>query len=87
MDDVNARIDAQVAIWDIRAGGMCLSPNERTPQLLRLYLCEDVRFVLDRDAPDTAGQAAAMRRLAELATEAAEDLERHAAERKVPGDE
>jgi hypothetical protein len=87
VDDVNARIDAQVAIWHIRAGGMKLSPNESSPALLRLQVCEDVRFVLDRDAADTAGQAAAMRRLAELATEAAEDLERHAAERKVPGNE
>lgn len=77
-------VAANVSIWNIRPGGMTLTPNEHTPQLLRLHLCDDARIVLDREAHDTAQQAEAMRVLARLATEAAEDLERHAAERKVP---
>ena len=81
MADGETEIHNDVSIWHIRAGGMRLSPNDQTPQLLRLYLCEEVRLVLDRDAADTAEQAAAMRRLAGLAAEAAEDLERAAAAR------
>jgi hypothetical protein len=77
------RVNADVSIWHIRAGGMQLTPNKTAPHLLRLDICEDVRIVLDRDAADTAEQAAAMRELARLATEAAEDLER-AMEGKVP---
>jgi hypothetical protein len=72
-----AEVTANVSIWHIRAGDMELTPNEQAPQLLRLDVCEDVRIVLDRDSADTAEQAAAMRRLAELAAEAAQDLERH----------
>ena len=74
-----AETTAYVVIWHIRAGEIKLVPNKQAPQLLRLELCDDVHITLDRDAPDTAGQAAAMRKLARLATEAAEDLERHAA--------
>jgi hypothetical protein len=73
-----ADITANVSIWDIRAGDMALTPNEQAPELLRLILCEDVRIVLRRDRETAAGQAAAMRELARLATEAAEDLEKAA---------
>lgn len=75
-------VNASVAIWSIRSEGMALTGNPKAPHLLRLDICEDVRIVLARDGDDTAGQAVAMRKLAELATEAAEDLERWAAERK-----
>ena len=78
----DTEVDATVAIWNIRASGMALSPNPGAPHLLRLDICEGVRIVLDRDAADTAEQAEAMRVLARLATEAAEDLERGAAGRK-----
>ena len=78
----DTEVNASIAIWKIRASGMALSPNPGTPHLLRLDLCDGVRIVLNRDAADTAEQAEAMRELARLATEAAEDLERGAAGRK-----
>lgn len=70
-----ADVEASAAIWDIRAEEITLTPNEKAPHLLRLELCDEVRIVLssDRDVPE---QAAAMRRLAQLATEAAEELDR-----------
>jgi hypothetical protein len=75
-----ADITANVSIWDIRAEDMALTPNEQAPELLRLDICEDVRIVLRRHRETAAGQAAAMRELARLATEAAEDLEKAAAQ-------
>ena len=75
MAEHKTEVHASFAVWHIRAGDMALTPNPSTPQLLRLNICEDVRIILDRDTSDTAEQAAAMRELARLATEAAEDLE------------
>ena len=72
-------VTASIAIWNIRAEDITVTPNEKAPHLLRLNLCDDVRIVLDRDAADAAGQAAAMRKLARLATEVAEELELQAA--------
>jgi hypothetical protein len=74
-------VTAHIAIWHIRAEDMALTENKNDPRLLRLDVCEDVRIVLDRnDDPRIAEQAAAMRELARLATAAAEDLERQAAD-------
>lgn len=79
MSDTPTEILTNVGIWHIRAGGMALKPNDKAPQLLRLNICEDVGIVLNRDADDTALQAEAMRELAGLASQAAEDLEGHIA--------
>jgi hypothetical protein len=72
-------ITANISIWNVRADSISLEQNSQAPKLFRLQLCNDVGIILDRDAADIAGQAAAMRELARLATEAAEDLEKAAA--------
>ena len=79
-----AEVTAYASVWHPRAGEMRLRQNEKAPQLFRLELCMDVQVVLDRGAADVAEQAAAMRELARLATEAAEDLERRMTE---PGED
>lgn len=79
-----AEIQGSFAVWHLRAEDVKLVPNPMNPRLLALYFDRSARIVLDRGAADTAEQAAAMRRLARLAAEAAEDLERAAAAR--PGD-
>jgi hypothetical protein len=62
-------------LWHIRAGDITLTPRPGVPSLLRLDLGGGVRIMLDSAADDSAGLAAAMRRLAEVAAEAAEQLE------------
>jgi hypothetical protein len=63
----------------LRAEDITLTPNRQAPSLLRLELGNDVHVVFDSAADDTAEQAAAMRKLARLAAEAAEELERRTA--------
>lgn len=80
-----AEVTASVAVWDIRAGDIALSPNEKSPGMLRLHLTEDVRLIIGGSSGDAAAEAEAMRRLEAVAAEAAEELERRVAE-KAPGD-
>ena len=68
-------VTASISIWHARAAAMRIEQNQTTPPLFRLQLCDDVSIILDREAGDAGEQAAAMRRLAELATQAAADLE------------
>jgi hypothetical protein len=71
-----ADIETSVAIWDICADDISLSPNEQSPGLLRLHLTKDFRLIIGGAAGDAAQEAAAMRRLAEVAAEASAELER-----------
>jgi hypothetical protein len=80
---VVAEVEASVAIWGIRADDISLTPNEQSPRLLRLHLGEDVRIVVGHG--DEAEEAAAMRRLIEVATEAAEELERRSSDEESGG--
>ena len=66
-----------VVLWHITPGDVTLTPSGSRFTLMRLDIGR-VRVMLDRAAPDAAGQAVAMRELARLATEAAEELERPA---------
>jgi hypothetical protein len=67
---------AYAAISHLKPGDITLTPNQSAPRMMRLDLGTDVHIVLDSGAADAAQQAAAMRRLAEVATEAADWLER-----------
>lgn len=71
-----------VAIYDIRADDIQLRDSEEA--LYLYFIRPDVRIALRTDHvhADWAAEAAAMRRLAEVATEAAGELERLAAQRE-----
>ena len=68
-----------IAIWDLRADDIRLRPNEPG---IRLELGSDVNITTGHVPSKAADEAAAMRKLAGLATGAAEELERRAAARK-----
>jgi hypothetical protein len=68
-----------IAIWDLRADDIRLRPNEPG---IRLELGSDVIITAGHVPSKAADEAAAMRKLAEVATEAAEELERRTAARE-----
>ena len=68
-----------IAIWDLRADDIRLRPNEPG---IRLELGSDVNITAGHVPSKAADEAAAMRKLAEVATEAAEELERRTAARE-----
>src|ERR1039457_7537349 len=68
-----------IGIWDLRADDIRLRPNEPG---IRLELGRDVNITAGYVPSKAADEAAAMRKLAEVATEAADELERRTAARE-----
>ncbi len=79
---MSGRADFDVAIHEPAAGEMKLHQIDGSPNRLLLNIHPDAWLTLhlDASAEGCAAQAAAMRKLAGLATEAAAELDRRAAQ-------
>jgi hypothetical protein len=77
-----AETRATASVWDIRADDIALKRHDTIPAVLYLELGNLVYLTVGSSPEDEALEAAAMRKLARVATEAAEDLERRAAARE-----
>ena len=90
-DPGQSHVNHSACLWEPQEREITLSPAAETadyPEVFPydgfwyLYLCRGVSIGLGRHPASVASDAAAMRKLAAVAAEAAEELERRAAEQE-----